>query len=266
MTEAGGGNTVSAPDSKRGPVARPLPGVIVRTCDAEGKELPTRSRGEVCVRFRGWVLSRRGSRRSLQRSRPRFPSAWRSLLCRWETCLDGRFLRCCRFVIPPRRSAAGCSWKSGLAGTTDPVRVRTARRENRAPIVVVGCGCCLPGGAEDPSRFWQLRLIADGVAATQDISRWDMDAVVPPAGAAALHSLPQQPDRAGEAVDGRSVFIAPAICLDGPATDSSSLDSALREAHEPAPEWIDAEGNRSRPVFQWATSGSTGRPKVVVED
>ena len=44
MTEAGGGNTVSAPDSKRGPVARPLPGVIVRTCDAEGKELPTRSR------------------------------------------------------------------------------------------------------------------------------------------------------------------------------------------------------------------------------
>lgn len=170
------------------------------------------------------------------------------------------------FRHPPAAFCRGLLVESGLAGTTDPVRVRTARRENRAPIVVVGCGCCLPGGAEDPSRFWQLRLIADGVAATQDISRWDMDAVVPPAGAAALHSLPQQPDRAGEAVDGRSVFIAPAICLDGPATDSSSLDSALREAHEPAPEWIDAEGNRSRPVFQWATSGSTGRPKVVVED
>ena len=57
-----------------------------------------------------------------------------------------------------------------------------------------------------------------------------------------------------------------AVCLDGPAADASSLESALREACKPAPEWIDAEGNRSRPVFYWATSGSTGRPKVVIED
>ena len=64
----------------------------------------------------------------------------------------------------------------GLVATTDPVRVRTPRRRvNMAPVAIVGYGCRFPGGADDPDRFW--RLLADGIDATQDISRWDMDAV-----------------------------------------------------------------------------------------
>ena len=31
-------------------------------------------------------------------------------------------------------------------------------------------------------------------------------------------------------------------------------------------DWIDASGNRDRPVFHWGTSGTTGEPKIVIDD
>ena len=56
------------------------------------------------------------------------------------------------------------------------------------------------------------------------------------------------------------------VCLDAHVDASDSLDEVLAAPPALVPAWIDASGNRSRPVFYWATSGTSGRPKAVVED
>ncbi|HET8681027.1 MAG TPA: beta-ketoacyl synthase N-terminal-like domain-containing protein, partial [Micromonosporaceae bacterium] len=55
--------------------------------------------------------------------------------------------------------------------------VERARTE---PIAVIGIGCRLPGGANDPESFW--RLLHDGVDAIRDMpqDRWDVDAYFDP--------------------------------------------------------------------------------------
>ena len=52
-------------------------------------------------------------------------------------------------------------------------RLRSAASE---PIAVIGMGCRLPGGANDPEAFWSL--LRDGVDAVGEIpaERWDIDA------------------------------------------------------------------------------------------
>jgi fatty-acyl-CoA synthase len=52
------------------------------------------------------------------------------------------------------------------------------------------------------------------------------------------------------------------FCLDG-----SDAELFAPSAVQPyAATWIDASGNRDRPVYYWATSGTTGEPKVVIDD
>jgi fatty-acyl-CoA synthase len=56
------------------------------------------------------------------------------------------------------------------------------------------------------------------------------------------------------------------ICLDAPKATVSSLAAlANGDAWHPS-EWINADGNRDRPVYYWSTSGTTGEPKVVIDD
>lgn len=56
------------------------------------------------------------------------------------------------------------------------------------------------------------------------------------------------------------------ICLDRPMGDDCSFESVVAGEGEYEQDWIDAAGNRDRPVFYWSTSGTTGEPKVVVDD
>ena len=54
-------------------------------------------------------------------------------------------------------------------------RLDAAQRVGREPIAIVGIGCRLPGGADDPEALW--RLLRDGVDAIGDVpaDRWDID-------------------------------------------------------------------------------------------
>ncbi len=56
---------------------------------------------------------------------------------------------------------------------------KSARQVN-TPIAVIGVGCRLPGGANDPQSFWNN--LKDGVDAVRDVppGRWDVDAVYDP--------------------------------------------------------------------------------------
>ncbi len=77
-----------------------------------------------------------------------------------------------------------------LAGAYQELRALRAEldvheREHFMPIAVVGIGCRLPGGADDPDAFW--RLLRDGVDATSEVprDRWDAGALYDPDPAAA---------------------------------------------------------------------------------
>ena len=54
-------------------------------------------------------------------------------------------------------------------------RLATAERVKNEPVAIVGMGCRLPAGANDPQAFWQL--LTDGVDAMSDppLSRWNVD-------------------------------------------------------------------------------------------
>ena len=59
-------------------------------------------------------------------------------------------------------------------------RVDALERARREPIAIVGLGCRLPGGADDPEALW--RLLRDGRDAIREVpaDRWDMDAYYDP--------------------------------------------------------------------------------------
>src|ERR1700726_2148252 len=50
----------------------------------------------------------------------------------------------------------------------------------REPIAIIGLGCRVPGGGDDPDTFWQL--LRDGVDAIGPVpsDRWDIDALYDP--------------------------------------------------------------------------------------
>jgi thioester reductase-like protein len=59
-------------------------------------------------------------------------------------------------------------------------RLQEAERVRTEPIAIVGIGCRLPGGVNDPENYWQL--LSSGVDGTRDIpaDRWDVDAFYDP--------------------------------------------------------------------------------------
>jgi len=54
------------------------------------------------------------------------------------------------------------------------------RQEPSEPIAIIGLGCRIPGGANDPETFWEM--MRDGVDAVKEIppDRWDIDAYYDP--------------------------------------------------------------------------------------
>ncbi len=59
-------------------------------------------------------------------------------------------------------------------------RLQEAERVRTEPIAIIGIGCRLPGGVNDPESYWQL--LNSGVDGTRDIpaDRWDVDAFYDP--------------------------------------------------------------------------------------
>ena len=59
-------------------------------------------------------------------------------------------------------------------------RLAAAEQARREPIAIVGLGCRLPGGADDPDALWGL--LQDGVDAIGEVpaDRWDIDAFYDP--------------------------------------------------------------------------------------
>ena len=64
----------------------------------------------------------------------------------------------------------------------EQAQARVARLEQaaREPIAVIGLGCRVPGGGDDPARFWAL--MRDGVDAIGPVpaDRWDAEALFDP--------------------------------------------------------------------------------------
>jgi hypothetical protein len=81
-----------------------------------------------------------------------------------------------------------------------------------------------------------------------------------------LRFLPQQPGEPGPDAAPICTRVERWICLDGSTDDDSSLESIVAGSVEYTSDWIDAAGNRDRPVYYCATSRTTGEPKVVVDD
>src|SRR5690606_9150529 len=72
---------------------------------------------------------------------------------------------------------------AGLLGFTAPLApaerqasAPAARDAGAEPIAIIGLGCRLPGGADDPEAFW--RLLDAGTDAIGEVppDRWDVDA------------------------------------------------------------------------------------------
>jgi len=56
------------------------------------------------------------------------------------------------------------------------------------------------------------------------------------------------------------------VCLDAALPGAIEFESIATGDRRYSSDWIDAAGNRDRPVVYWSTSGSTGEPKVVIDD
>jgi acyl transferase domain-containing protein len=54
-------------------------------------------------------------------------------------------------------------------------KLKDVERAKAEPIAIVGMGCRLPGGANDPASFWQL--LCDGTDAITEVpeDRWNVD-------------------------------------------------------------------------------------------
>ncbi|MCP4692062.1 MAG: polyketide synthase, partial [Desulfobacterales bacterium] len=79
--------------------------------------------------------------------------------------------------------------KTGQTPTTERVllaleeaakKLEEVRKKESEPIAIIGMGCRLPGGADDPASFW--RLLEAGVDAISETppDRWDVDALHDP--------------------------------------------------------------------------------------
>ncbi|MBS9536206.1 hypothetical protein KIH27_21725, partial [Mycobacterium sp. M1] len=54
-------------------------------------------------------------------------------------------------------------------------RLAVAEAGDTEPIAVVGMGCRLPGGVDDPAGFWQLLLDGESGIVRVPAERWDAD-------------------------------------------------------------------------------------------
>jgi acyl transferase domain-containing protein len=74
--------------------------------------------------------------------------------------------------LPPKRLA--------LLALELRTRLDQAEQSRHEPIAIVGVGCRVPGGANDPQAFWQL--LRNGVDAVSEIpaDRWDVDGLYDP--------------------------------------------------------------------------------------
>ncbi|HEY9088382.1 MAG TPA: beta-ketoacyl synthase N-terminal-like domain-containing protein, partial [Anaerolineaceae bacterium] len=95
-----------------------------------------------------------------------------------------------------------------------------AAQGNSTPIAVIGMGCRLPGGANDPETFW--KNLKNGVDGVRDVpaERWDIDAVYDP-----------DPDAPGK------TYVRQAGFIDGiDQFDPQFFGIAPREAHSMDPQ------------------------------
>src|SRR5687767_3454592 len=74
--------------------------------------------------------------------------------------------------LPPKRLA--------LLAMELRARLDQAEQARADAVAIVGLGCRVPGGANDPDAFW--RLLRDGIDAITEIpaDRWDVDATYSP--------------------------------------------------------------------------------------
>lgn len=64
---------------------------------------------------------------------------------------------------------------TGLSGIEPLSRPKAPLRRRQAPVAIVGMGCRLPGGADDPEAFW--RLLKDGQDPVRPVppERWEVE-------------------------------------------------------------------------------------------
>ena len=64
--------------------------------------------------------------------------------------------------------------------TSAPEKASRSEKSGLEPIAIVGLGCRLPGGANDPETFWQLLL--EGFDAITEVppDRWDIESLYHP--------------------------------------------------------------------------------------
>jgi len=60
-------------------------------------------------------------------------------------------------------------------GRPSPLAQRAIRRRRQAPVAIVGLGCRLPGGVDDPEAFWQLLLAGKDAVGPVGADRWDVE-------------------------------------------------------------------------------------------
>ncbi|MEV0303105.1 SDR family NAD(P)-dependent oxidoreductase [Streptomyces prasinus] len=71
--------------------------------------------------------------------------------------------------------AALAAYATGAVDEAGPGRARPGSRDGGEPIAVVGIGCRLPGGIEDPEALW--RALGEGLDAVREVpeDRWNAD-------------------------------------------------------------------------------------------
>ncbi|MGW6982529.1 SDR family NAD(P)-dependent oxidoreductase [Streptomyces sp. NPDC054932] len=89
-----------------------------------------------------------------------------------------------RFFFPsgPREQAPASDGRTFVrnAGRAEAAYARDDRASSPEPIAIIGIGCRLPGGANDPTSFW--KLLREGVDAITEVpaERWDLRAFYDP--------------------------------------------------------------------------------------
>src|SRR5205807_1919756 len=71
---------------------------------------------------------------------------------------------------PPEHPVLEAEPVCGASGAPEPIAVE--------PIAVIGLGCRLPGGADDPQSFWQLLADRRDTTGPVPAERWDATALL----------------------------------------------------------------------------------------
>ncbi|MGA8528326.1 MAG: type I polyketide synthase, partial [Acidobacteriaceae bacterium] len=111
--------------------------------------------------------------------------------------------------------------KAFLAIQDLEARLEKAERAGSEPIAVVGMGCRLPGGADDPESFWEL--LRDGRDAVSLVprDRWDADAWFDP-----------DPDQPGKMVTRHGGFLSRADEFDAGFFEIAPREAAVMDPQQ----------------------------------